>query len=66
MAGDFGATRLWADPGPSYDPLGITPSIDAHSNYWNAGNPALANMEAVIAGVRPPQIVTPDGVVAQR
>ncbi|MCV7419320.1 hypothetical protein H7K45_02090 [Mycobacterium yunnanensis] len=52
--GDFGATRLYADAGPSSDPLGLTPSIDAHSSYWNAGNPALANMGAVIAGVTPP------------
>ena len=51
---DFGATRLYADAGPSSDPLGLTPSVDAHSSYWNAGNEALANMGAVIAGVTPP------------
>ena len=48
----FGAMRLDADPGPA-GPLG-SPSIDAHSSYWNPGNKALSNMGAVIAGTPPP------------
>lgn len=60
------ALRLWASPGPSLDPYGILPSVEAHSSYWQPGNPALANLGAVIAGVPAPQIVGPDGVAAQR
>lgn len=60
---DFGATRLYAAPGPSSDPTGLTPSIAAHSSYWLPGNPALDNLGAVIAGVTPPKIVGPDGFV---
>jgi hypothetical protein len=48
----FGAIRLDADPGPA-GPLS-SPTIDAHSSYWNPGNKALLNMGAVIAGT-PPQ-----------
>jgi hypothetical protein len=48
----FGATRLDADPGPA-GPLS-SPTIDAHSSYWNPGNKALLNMGAVIAGTPPP------------
>lgn len=66
MAPDFGAVRLWAAPGPSSDPLGLTPSVAAHSSYWLPGNPALRNFGAVIAGVPPPLVVGPDGVVQQR
>ncbi len=51
----FGGTRLFAAPGPSSDPLGLTPSIAAHSSYWSEGNPGLLNMGAVIAGIPPPQ-----------
>ncbi|CDO88100.1 hypothetical protein AWC29_01875 [Mycobacterium triplex] len=54
-ADDFGATRLFAAAGPSSDPLGLTPSVAAHSSYWSEGNPALLNLGAVIAGVPPPQ-----------
>lgn len=61
LANDFGATRLWAAPGPSSDPLGLTPSVKAHSSYWDYGNPALRNMGAVIAGVTPPEIIPNDG-----
>lgn len=54
-AADFGATRLFAASGPSSDPLGLSPSVAAHSSYWDYDNPALRNMGAVIAGVPPPQ-----------
>ncbi|OBG72819.1 MULTISPECIES: alpha/beta hydrolase [unclassified Mycobacterium] len=60
-ASDFGATRLWAAPGSSSDDLGLTPSIAAHSSYWDYDNPALRNMGAVIAGVTPPQVIPNDG-----
>lgn len=66
MDSGFGATRLWAAPGPSSDPLGLTPSVDAHSYYWDLKNPALANLGAVIAGVPPPQVIGPDGVATHR
>ena len=51
----FGAVRLEAAPGPSsgYD----LPSIGAHSSYWDEGNPALANMGAIIAGMPPPHVL---------
>jgi hypothetical protein len=52
---------LMADPGPSLDPYGIFPSIDAHGSYWNPGNVALRNMGAVIAGAPPPVIGYPSG-----
>jgi hypothetical protein len=55
MAPNFGATRLEAAPGPTW-PLGL-PSIPAHSSYWDQGNPALANMGSVIAGVPPPYVI---------
>lgn len=48
----FGAVLLAADPGPTF--AGVFPSVDAHSSYWNDDNVALANLGAVIAGVRPP------------
>ncbi|MCV7195121.1 alpha/beta hydrolase [Mycobacterium angelicum] len=54
-AQEFGSTRLFAAPGPSSDPIGLTPSVAAHSSYWSEGNPGLLNMGAVIAGVPPPQ-----------
>lgn len=54
-ADDFGATRLFAAAGPSSDPLGLTPSVAAHSGYWSQRNPALLNLGAVIAGVPPLQ-----------
>jgi Alpha/beta hydrolase len=50
MAPNFGATNLAADPGP-VGPVGL-PTVDAHSRYWDQRNIALANMGAVIAGVR--------------
>jgi hypothetical protein len=59
----FGGTRLWANPGPSWDPTGLIGDVAAHSSYWDPGNPALANMGAIIAGRPPLQVVTPDGVV---
>jgi hypothetical protein len=49
-APNFGARRLAADPG-SVGPFGL-PSVGAHSGYWDQQNIALANMGAVIAGVR--------------
>lgn len=60
-ADDFGATRLFAAAGPSSDPLGLTPSVAAHSSYWSEGNPALLNLGAVIAGVPPPRAGTGGG-----
>ncbi|WAC89716.1 alpha/beta hydrolase [Mycobacterium sp. Aquia_213] len=60
-ANDFGATRLFAAAGPSSDPLGLTPSVAAHSSYWSEGNPALLNLGAVIAGVPPPQAIPSAG-----
>jgi hypothetical protein len=47
----FGATRLDANPGPSWGP-GL-PSVKAHSSYWDPGNPALQNMGDIIAGKAP-------------
>jgi hypothetical protein len=61
IAQAFGATGLMADPGPSLDPYGIFPSVEAHSSYWNPGNVALRNMGAVIAGAPPPVIGYPSG-----
>jgi Alpha/beta hydrolase len=63
---DFGATRLWTNPGPSWDPTGMIGSVAAHSSYWDEGNPGLANMGSIIAGLPPQQIVTQDGVVQNR
>lgn len=61
---DFGATRLWSNPGPSWDPSGIIGDAAAHSSYWDSQeNPALQNLGAIIAGLPPTQIVTVDGVV---
>jgi hypothetical protein len=54
---DFGATRLWADPGPSWDPTGIIGDVAAHSSYWDAGNPGLANLGAIIAGRPAPRVI---------
>ncbi|MBI3215045.1 MAG: hypothetical protein HYZ38_14555 [Mycobacterium sp.] len=63
---DYGATRLWTDPGPPLPHTGgLLPSVAAHSFYWSDLNPGLANMGAIIAGLPPLQIVTPDGVVQQ-
>lgn len=55
----FGAVELEAAPGPATGPdiLDI-PSIGAHSSYWDEGNPALANMGAIIAGMPPPKVVS--------
>ncbi|MEE3067254.1 MAG: alpha/beta hydrolase [Actinomycetota bacterium] len=61
VADDFGATRLFAAAGPSSDPLGLTPSVAAHSSYWSEGNPALLNLGAVIAGVPAPQAIPSSG-----
>lgn len=61
---DYGATRLWSNPGPSWDPTGIIGDVAAHSSYWDSQeNPALDNMGAIIAGLPPAHIVTPEGVV---
>lgn len=59
----YGATRLWTDPGPSWDPTGIIGDVAAHSSYWDVGNPGLDNLGAIIAGQPPVQIVTPEGRV---
>lgn len=54
----FGAIQFQAAPGPTTGPeILALPSVDAHSSYWNAGNPALDNMGRIIAGqtnVTPP------------
>lgn len=51
---DYGATRLATDPGPSLPySAGLLPGVPAHSSYWDEGNPGLANMGAVIAGLQP-------------
>ena len=54
----FGAVELAAAPGPSTGPPILNlPSVGAHSSYWDEGNPALANMGAIIAGMPPPKVV---------
>jgi hypothetical protein len=61
-AEDFGAIRLAAAPGPNTGPPILDlPSIGAHSSYWDAGNPALLNMGAIIAGKPPPHLAPPGG-----
>jgi hypothetical protein len=45
---DFGAQVFVSDPGAS-GPLG-TPSVQAHSQYWDDGNEARDNMAAIITG----------------
>ncbi|CAM4243276.1 hypothetical protein MB901379_01263 [Mycobacterium basiliense] len=60
-AQEYGGRRLLASPGPSSDPIGLTPSVAAHSSYWSEGNPALLNMGAVIAGVPPPNTIPSEG-----
>ena len=62
FAQDFGSTRLWANPGPSWDPTGIIGDVAAHSSYWDSqDNPALDNMGAIIAGLPPTHTVTAPG-----
>jgi hypothetical protein len=57
----FGAIELEAAPGPATGPEILNlPSVAAHSSYWDAGNPALLDMGAIIAGQAPPQVV-PNG-----
>ncbi|WP_431236101.1 alpha/beta hydrolase (plasmid) [Mycolicibacterium psychrotolerans] len=57
----FGAVEIAAAPGPATGPEILNlPSVAAHSSYWDAGNPALRNMGAIIAGQPPPQVV-PNG-----
>jgi Alpha/beta hydrolase len=63
---DFGGIHLSAGPGPSSDPYGLLPSVAAHSSYWQAGNPALDNIGAVIDGLPPPLVIGPDGLVQQK
>lgn len=54
----FGAVELAAAPGPSTGPPVLNlPSVGAHSSYWDEGNPALANVGAIIAGMPPPEVV---------
>lgn len=58
MASQFGGIPFEAAPGPA-GPLGI-PTVEAHSSYWDKGNPALANMGKIITGrtdVTPPSFV---------
>ncbi|MFV1362620.1 alpha/beta hydrolase [Mycolicibacterium elephantis] len=55
MNSRFGGIPFEAAPGAA-GPFG-TPTVDAHSSYWSAGNPALDNMGRIIAGrtdVTPP------------
>lgn len=55
-AAQFGGIPFEAAPGPA-GPFG-TPTVDAHSSYWDAKNPALDNMGKIIAGrtdVTPPR-----------
>jgi uncharacterized protein YukE len=57
----FGAVEIQASPGPTMGPPALDiPSIVAHSSYWDIGNPALADMGAVIAGKPPPFTVPPN------
>lgn len=50
----YGATRLATDPGPALPySAGLLPGLSAHSSYWDEGNPGLANMGAIIAGLAP-------------
>jgi hypothetical protein len=59
---NFGAIRLEAAPGPNTGPPILDlPSVQAHSSYWDQGNPALLNMGAIIAGKPPPHLLTPGG-----
>ena len=61
-ADSFGAVELAAAPGPNTGPPILDlPSIDAHSSYWDQGNPALLNMGAIIAGQPPPHLSPPGG-----
>lgn len=48
MSQQFGGIPFEAAPGAS-GAFG-TPTVDAHSSYWSAGNPALDNMGRIIAG----------------
>lgn len=59
---DFGAITLAAAPGPNMGPPILDlPSIEAHSSYWDQGNPALLNMGSIIAGLPPPLLMNPGG-----
>jgi Alpha/beta hydrolase len=51
---DFGAHDLLAATHLGTGPDGQFPSLAAHGGYWNDNTPALANLGAVIAGVKPP------------
>ncbi|MGA8330864.1 MAG: alpha/beta hydrolase [Mycobacterium sp.] len=51
---DFGAHDLYAGTHLGIGPEHGFPSLDAHSGYWNANTPSLANLGAVIAGVPAP------------
>lgn len=55
---DFGAKDLYAGTGLGSGPGGNFPSLEAHSGYWNANTPSLANLGAVIAGVPAPRPAT--------
>ncbi len=51
---DYGAVRLATDAGPALPySAGLLPGVSAHSSYWDEGNPGLANMGAIIAGLPP-------------
>lgn len=51
---DYGATRLVTNPGSALPfSAGLLPGVSAHGSYWDEGNPGLANMGAIIAGLDP-------------
>lgn len=56
MGAGFGGMPFEAAPGPA-GPFG-SPTVDAHSSYWSAGNPAPDNPRPSVAGqtnVTPPR-----------
>lgn len=54
VGADFGAHDLYAGTNLGIGPEKSFPSLAAHSGYWNANTPSLANLGAVIAGVPAP------------
>ncbi|MGV1086904.1 MAG: alpha/beta hydrolase [Mycobacterium sp.] len=57
-AADYGATRLATNSGsPLPYSAGLLPGVSAHSSYWDEGNPGLANIGAIIAGLPPTSAV---------
>ena len=53
-AAGYGATALATNAGSALPySAGLLPGVSAHSSYWDEGNPGLANLGAVIAGLPP-------------